>query len=115
MNLNYDVLNSFVKFREDKSRKIYKIVKGREAFDLARNMLNCDEEKLWNDNWASKWSEEEKDGSLFVLFKKKYRVREKVGIALFVGIGGNFSKIGELHQEKKAFRIWKEFMDQLLS
>lgn len=108
--VNRIILESFNKLKDDPKVKIYKIVKGKKGFNLAQNMLNWDEEKLWDDNWASKWSEQEKKEALFVLYTKKQRVNQKVAIKLFVGNGNNFAAVGEIHPEKKALKIWEGYI-----
>lgn len=107
---NPKIAEAFASLKEDPKVTIYKIVKGKKGFDLARKMLNWDEEKLWDDGWASKWSEQEKKDALFVLLGKRQRVNEKIGIKLYVGNGYNFAAVGELHPEKKALKIWSDYI-----
>jgi hypothetical protein len=108
--VNQKMLESFNKLKDDPKVKIYQILKGKRGFNLAQNMLNWDKEKIWDANWASKWSENEKKDALFVLFTQKQRVNEKVGIKLYVGKGNNFAAIGEIHPMKKALKIWDEYI-----
>lgn len=107
---NQKIVDTLNKLKRDPKVKIYEIVKGKKGFKLAQDMLNWNEEKLWNDQWASQWSEQEKKDAIFLLIGKKQRVNEKIGVNLLVGKGDNFSVIGELHPKKKAFQIWDKFI-----
>jgi len=103
-----DFLNRLM---DDPKVKIYAMVKGKKGFKLAQDMLNAsDEEHLWNDRWASKWSEQEKRNAVFLLIGKKLRINEKIGIKLLVGRGDNFATIGEVHPKKKALKLWERFI-----
>jgi hypothetical protein len=102
-----DMLNNL---KEDPKVKIYVMIKGKGGFNLAQDMLNWDDEKLANDQWASQWSEQEKKEAVFLIIGKKQRVNEKIGVKLLVGRGDKFSAVGELHPKKKAFQIWKNFI-----
>jgi hypothetical protein len=100
-------------FREEPTIKIYETIKGKKGFKLAQDMLNWNEAKQYaDDKWASKWSDEEKKKAVFFLIGKKKRVNEDIGFKLFVGEGNNFAAIGEWHPSKKAYRIWKDYIEE---
>jgi hypothetical protein len=107
---NQKIVDGLNKLKEDPKVTIYEMVKGKRGFKLAQDMLNWDDEKLANDQWAAKWSEQEKKDALFLLIGKKQRVNEKIGIKLLVGKGDNFAVVGELHPKKKALKIWEKFI-----
>jgi hypothetical protein len=92
-------------------QKIYKILQGRNGFDTARKMLNWNDENLWDEEWASQWTDQDKNNALFILFKRKIKVKSKIGIKLYIGTGENFAGVGELHEEKTALKIWKNFLN----
>jgi hypothetical protein len=104
-----EILNAYHNFCQNSNFQIFKIVKGRPGFDLARNMLNW-EETVCDEEWTSKWSEEEKEQCLFLIYKKKIRTRYKIAIKLLIGSGNTFAGVGEHHYEKKARRIWREWL-----
>lgn len=109
---NQQIQDALDRLVDDPKVKIYAMVKGKKGFKLAQDMLNAsDEERLANDEWASKWSEQEKRNAVFLLIGAVQRVNEKIGIKLLVGNGDNFAGVGELHPKKKALRIWEEFIE----
>lgn len=110
-NLNHEILDAFDRFIENPKNKIFKIVYGRSGFDLARRMLNWSEQ-IWDDEWTSKWTNYEKDHSLFIIYKRKLRVHYQIGIKLWIGSGNNFAGVGEIHPEKKALRIWEQYLTE---
>jgi len=105
-------LESYEKFQQNPKITIHKTLKGRNAFQLAKYMLNWHGENIFDDEWATKWSDEEKNNSVFVIFTKRIIVNDKIGIRLFIGKDDNFSTIGELHPEKKAYRIWQDVIQK---
>jgi hypothetical protein len=107
---NQQIVDSLNRLRADPKVKIYAIVKGKKGFKLAQDMLNWGEEKTADEQWASKWSEQEKKNAVFLLIGKTLRVNEKIGIKLLVGSGDNYAAVGELHPKKKALQIWKDFI-----
>ena len=109
---NQQINDTLNRLRDDPKVKIYAMVKGKKGFKLAQDMLNWDDENVWDDEeWASQWTEAEKREAVFLLIGKKIRVNEKIGIKLLVGRGDKFSAVGELHPKKKALLIWKEYIN----
>jgi hypothetical protein len=111
MQQSDQILNAYYNFRLNSKNQIYKIIQGRDGFDTAVKMLNWDDQKLWDKQWESQWSDYEKDNALFILFKRKIRVKSKIGIKLFIGTGDTFSGVGEIHEEKVALKIWKTYLN----
>jgi hypothetical protein len=114
---NQQINDALHQLMNDPKVKIYAVVEGKMGFKLAQKMLNSADEGQWDEGqwdegqwnegeWASKWSEQEKRNAVFILFGKKIRVQEKIGIKLLIGDGDNFVGVGELHPKKKALKIW---------
>jgi hypothetical protein len=103
--------------RSDPKVNIYKIIKGKKGFDLAKKMLFVDPSE-WSDpqesrKWALMWSESQKKNAIFVIFGKTPRKKTKIGIKLIIGSGPNFSTVGELRSEKDAFKRWYKFIHKV--
>lgn len=107
------LLDSYQDFQRNPKITIYKVIKGKKGFNLAQHMLNWDDEKVFDNEWASKWTEQEKQNAIFIIFSKKIRVNDKIGIRLLIGNDDNFAVVGELHTPKKALLIWNDVMPKI--
>lgn len=56
-NLNEDILKLYYDFRQNPNFQIYKLLLGTEAFNKAQKMFNCTNPPVFDDEWASKWTE----------------------------------------------------------
>ena len=97
--------------RSDPKNTIIRTLNGEPAFNIARDMLFIDksewEDPNESDVWESKFSENDKQNSTLVLYKKKMITKYKIGLRLYIN---NKLSVGELRPEKEAIKRWQDFL-----
>ncbi len=109
------VKHSIDKLKNNSKIKVYKVFQGRRAFELGRDMIFVNPEEWMSgdsekDTWESKWSDSEKSNAVLIIFGKTPINRNQIGIKLLVGSDENYNAVGEIYDEKKAIKRWKDFI-----
>ena len=112
--VNQKAKEALDKIRADPKTDVYKVVLGKNGFDLAQKMLFVNPSEFDDPNeslkWASKWSNEEKEQAMMLIIGKTPQTKTKIGFKLLVGNGNNFAAVGELRPENEAFKRWKDYI-----
>jgi len=99
-----DIYNDY---KSDPKVTIYKLMKGKRAFNTTVEML-FEDDVSGGERWEAQFSETQKKNALCFIYKRKLIKKYKVGVKLIIGTGDNRSVVGQEYPMEKIPASWPQ-------